>query len=106
MMAVVDELMPDKLERGWIVVNRESVEILVRDYDISRERVAVILNGIEIEQYAFSQAKRDVWRAHWRVGQDELVVGAIGKLTWQKGFEYLIRAWPQVRSTSAAIRTF
>lgn len=94
------------LVEHWIVVNRESAEVLVKDYGIPQDRVTVILNGIEPEQYAFSQVRRDTWRTRWGVKRDALVVGAIGRLTWQKGFEYLIRAWPQVCAQVSNARLF
>ena len=100
------DLVTDPLVDHWIVVNHESVETLVRDHHISPERVAVILNGIELEQHAPSPVARAAWRERWQVSEDELVVGAIGRLTWQKGFEYLIRAWPQVRAQMPRARLF
>jgi len=96
----------DPLVDQCIVVNHESVDTLVRDHGVPRDRIAVILNGIEFERYAPSPAARAAWRGRWHLSDDEPAVGAIGKLTWQKGFEYLIRAWPQVRAQVPNARLF
>jgi glycosyltransferase involved in cell wall biosynthesis len=40
------------------------------------------------------------------VDEDELAVGAIGRLVWEKGGEHLIRAWPQVRARVPRARLF
>lgn len=103
--SAIDKL-TNPLVRHWIVVNGESRAVLHQTYRVPLENITVILNGIEPEQYIPSPAARTSWRERWHIKPNELVVGGIGKLTWQKGFEYLIRAWPQVRADIPQARLF
>ncbi|MCG3209575.1 MAG: putative glycosyltransferase EpsD [Anaerolineae bacterium] len=94
------------LVKQWIVVNHESVTALVTEHHIPSQQIAVILNGIEVETYAPTAAARQTWRAAHGLGPAQLAVGAIGKLTWQKGFEHLLRAWPTVQRQVPQARLF
>lgn len=102
---VIDRV-TDPLVDHFIVVNQASVESLVTEHRIQQNHITVILNGVEVLQYLPDVVERVVWRTRWQVGEGELVVGAVGSLTWQKGFEYLLRTWILVRAKVPHARLF
>jgi glycosyltransferase involved in cell wall biosynthesis len=73
---------------------------LIERHKIPPENIVKIYNGIEIEEYnpdlkEIRNKKLEV-RRELGLKNDVPVIGAIGRLVWQKGFEYLIRAAPEV----------
>jgi glycosyltransferase involved in cell wall biosynthesis len=82
----------DRLVDQFIVVDRGSVDALTRRHRISPSRVAVIPNGIEIERFDPSRYERGAWRAKLGIPAGAALIGAVGRLTWQKGFDDLIKA--------------
>ncbi len=83
----------DRLVDRYIVVNRASVEALTDRHGVPRSRIVVIPNGIEIERYDPARARRGAWRGRLGVPEDATLIGAVGRLTAQKGFDDLIRAF-------------
>ncbi|HXW13692.1 MAG TPA: glycosyltransferase family 4 protein [Terriglobia bacterium] len=64
-------------------------------FGVQRERIRVIANGIDIRAFASaSAATPDPTRA-----PGEHILGIIGRLDLQKGFEYLLRAVANLRSS-------
>ena len=58
------------------------------------ERIRTILNGIEIQK--FLGHDRVAIRKEVGFGEDELILGSIGRLATQKGFAYMIEAMPAI----------
>jgi glycosyltransferase involved in cell wall biosynthesis len=87
----------NRLVHHYIVVNRESAAALEADYGIAPEKITLVQNGIEVDRFMPSaearQRRRESWRELWGIREEEIVVGAVGKLTWQKGFDLLLGAW-------------
>lgn len=84
----------------FIVLSEAMRQSLIKRHKIPPENIVKIYNGIEIEEYnpdlkEVRNKKLEVKRA-LGLKNDVLVIGAIGRLVWQKGFEYLIRAAPEV----------
>lgn len=69
---------------------------------IGREVSAVIHNGIDRDRYGDS-SRREV-RAELGVGEDEVLVGAVGNLRPAKGYEILIRAAARLHRQDRAYR--
>lgn len=89
----------DKLTEPWvdsfIVVSDSLKENLIDGRGISKERVARIYNGIELDQFR-QDLKKSALKKQLEINPDAILIGAIGRLVWQKGFEYFIRAIPEV----------
>ncbi len=84
----------------FIVLSEAMRQSLIKRHKIPPENIVKIYNGIEIEEYnpdlkEVRNKKLEVKRV-LGLKNDVLVIGAIGRLVWQKGFEYLIRAAPEV----------
>jgi glycosyltransferase involved in cell wall biosynthesis len=86
----------DRLVDHWIVVNQESIEVLVRDHGVPREAITLIPNGIEVERYAPENTNPQHIRRELGLDDESPLIGGVGKLTWQKGFTYLLHAMPAV----------
>lgn len=95
----LDRLSGRRVDR-YIVVSRALERALVGGRGLAPERVTLVYNGIEVEpldrrvdRVGPSTALRE------RLGLESgaRVIGAVGRLVWQKGFEHLIRAMADVR---------
>jgi len=84
----------------FIILSEASRRTLIERHKIPPEKIVKIHNGIEIEEYHPDikevRNKKLELRRELGLKSDVPVIGAIGRLVWQKGFEYLIRAIPQV----------
>ena len=79
----------------FIVVSDSLRKILVDERKISPQCVVRIFNGIELDKYQ-PEATENSLRAEWGFSQNEVLIGAIGRMVWQKGFEFLIRSIPDI----------
>jgi len=90
----------DRLTRRFvdkfIVVSETLQEILVKHHGIEPEKVITIYNGIELDQYEPNDEAGKRIRDELHVGPDEFLVGTVGRLVYQKGFEFLLKAVPNV----------
>ena len=103
----------------FIVVSKALEHALIEKHRINKEKVVLVPNGIEVEEYRPWGAERRAQsaeggsqesgiggqgvggkgqgvREEFGLGNKIPLVGAIGRLVWQKGFEYLIKAIPSV----------
>ena len=58
------------------------------------ERIRTILNGIDVSR--FQGVDRSLARREFGFGDDEIILGSVGRLATQKGFEYMIDAMPAI----------
>jgi glycosyltransferase involved in cell wall biosynthesis len=86
----------DRLPDRYIVVNRASVEALTDRHRVPRKRVVVIPNGIELELYDPAAARRGAWRERLGVPDGAVLLGGVGRLTEQKGFDDMIKAFAAI----------
>lgn len=91
------DLATDRLVDRYVVVNRTSVTALTRRHGVPPSRVAVIPNGIELHRYDPAGMDAGAWRVRLGVPEDAILLGAVGRLTWQKGFPDLLKAFAGIR---------
>jgi len=80
---------------GWadaIVLNSAAV----RDFAIAEEgaqpdRIIVIRNGVQVENYHASLSRASL-RAEFGLAPEQCLVGSVGRLTYQKGYDVLLQA--------------
>jgi glycosyltransferase involved in cell wall biosynthesis len=94
----LDQLSGRYVDR-FIVVSDSLKKILTEGRGIPTQRVVRIYNGIEVDLY-HPDLKETSLRSNWGIGPTAPLIGAIGRMVWQKGFEFLIRAMPNVISAS------
>jgi glycosyltransferase involved in cell wall biosynthesis len=90
----MDQLTERYVER-FIVVSDSLKQMLMKGRGIPAHQVVRIYNGIELNQY-HPDAQYGNLRKELGIPQDVPFIGAIGRMVWQKGFEYLIQAIPDI----------
>lgn len=78
----------------FIVVSNRLRNTLINKHHIPAEKVTLIYNGIELDDYnpdLFQQTSAKI-RKEFAIPSSTFLVAAVGRLVWQKGFEYLIEA--------------
>ena len=75
-----------------LVQNREDLETLAR-LGVSREKLRLLGNGVDLDRFCPqpSEVRKEV-RADLGVADDQVVVGAVGRLVWEKGYADLFAA--------------
>lgn len=84
----------------FIVVSEVLKETLLGSHKMQSDKVIKIYNGIELDEYKpngkeVRSQKLEV-RREFGLSKDAPVIGAIGRMVWQKGFEYLIECVPEI----------
>ncbi|MEW6614142.1 MAG: glycosyltransferase family 4 protein [Thermodesulfobacteriota bacterium] len=78
----------------FIVVSESLKKTLIDDRRIPLNKVIKIYNGVELDAYTpdvFCQSPSEI-RKKLEIKNEIFVIGTIGRMVWQKGFEYLIEA--------------
>nr|HID59547.1 glycosyltransferase [Desulfobacterales bacterium] len=76
----------------FIVVSEALRRSLIEKHRIPPEKIVRIYNGIELDKYDPERYSGEKVRRKLKIGSDVPLVGAIGRLVWQKGFPFFIRA--------------
>ena len=88
----------------FIVVSEILRETLLSSYKIQPDKVIKIYNGIELDEYKQNgkedRNQKSEARREFGITKNVPLIGAIGRMVWQKGFEYLIEAIPATIKTS------
>jgi glycosyltransferase involved in cell wall biosynthesis len=91
---LMDQFSERYVER-FLVVSDSLKKTLIEQRGISAQRVVRIYNGIELDQYCPGAVKANL-RNRWGIPREAPLVGAIGRMVWQKGFEFFIKAIPEI----------
>ena len=90
----IDQLSENYVDR-FLVVSNALERSLTLGRGISSERVVRIYNGIEVSEFQPTLQMNNL-RDEWGIPHSEPLVGAIGRLVWQKGLEHLIQAAAEI----------
>lgn len=82
----------------FLVVSDILVKSMTQVHGIASKKVIKIYNGIETDLYQPENQldNRRRIRQEFQVSDTEVLIGAIGRLVWQKGFEYFIQTIPDL----------
>ncbi|MDQ5985419.1 MAG: D-inositol-3-phosphate glycosyltransferase [Syntrophus sp. SKADARSKE-3] len=82
----------------FLVVSDVLVKTMIEGHGIAKEKVIKIYNGIETDHYSSEalEEQRQRIRQEFFIGDTEFLIGAVGRLVWQKGFEYYLQAIPKI----------
>lgn len=86
----------EKFVDRFIVVSDSLKEVMEKKRGITPDKIFRIHNGIEMDRYRTNPDDPNRVRLEFKIGQETVLIGAAGRLVWQKGFEYLIEAIPGV----------
>lgn len=78
-----------------LVQNEEDVHTLVHTLRVPERRVRLLGNGIDLQRFRPDAATRDQrrsMRAMWGIAEDEVLLGAVGRLVAEKGTVELVEA--------------
>jgi glycosyltransferase involved in cell wall biosynthesis len=91
----------ERYVKRFIVVSESLLNAMIHGHGVAPEKVIKIYNGIETDIYqpAGQSVNRHRIRGEFRISDQEVLVGAIGRLAWPKGFEFFIRAIPDIIQT-------
>jgi L-malate glycosyltransferase len=90
----------------FLVVSEALRKTIIDGHKITPDKVIRVYNGIELNEYYpnnSDQSSRQI-RNEYGIGATDVAIGAIGRLVWQKGFEYLIKSLPEIAKTHPAIK--
>ena len=89
------DYLTERYVEGFIVVSDSLKQMLMERRGIPAHQVVRVYNGIELSQYHLDAQYGELSK-EWGIPQDVPVVGAIGRMVWQKGFNYFIKAVPDI----------
>lgn len=89
------DLVKKRTVKRFIVVSDSLKQFLIHQKSIPSQKVVKIYNGIEVNLYNPKEKTCFQYFKSQKI-EGKLIVGAIGRLVWQKGFEYLIEAIPSI----------
>ena len=81
---------------------RASREYLIGALGYGADKVRVIHNGVDLASWPVSKLDRRRKRLELRLGADELLVGAVGRLDGQKGHRVLVEAMARLKGRVSA----
>ncbi len=85
-----------RLVDKFIVVSDILRNILIMKHGIDPDKVVRIYNGIELDRYKpIIEADRKL-RKEFLGGGGEFIVGSVGRLVHEKGYEFLLKAMPRI----------
>ncbi len=76
-----------------------SRDFLVKRLGYAPAKVLTIRNGVDLAGWPVSKVDRQKRRMELRLGSDDLLIGAVGRLDKQKGFAVLIEAMARLKKT-------
>lgn len=90
----------------FIVVSDALKAVMVRQHGIPTDRVVRIYNGIETDIYDpdVQVDQRNKIRSEFALDENVILVGAIGRMVWQKGFDTFLRSIPEVLGQLPRVR--
>jgi len=82
----------------FIVISDALKKFLIDKHKIPPKKIFKIYNGIELNEYHPDNSDKSSMkiRKEFGIDKDEFLIAGIGRLVWQKGFEYLIKAASEV----------
>ncbi len=86
--------------RGIYAVSESAMQHFMaayRPYILASTRLAVIPNGVDVDQFRPSLSVRMEARRRWHLPQQALVIGAVGRLSQQKRPQLLLLLFAQLR---------
>ncbi len=101
-----------RFTRGWadkvVAVSQAVAAELAATEKIDPGKVLVIQNGIDLERFRIGadeeKQRRETARQAWGASENDLVVGAVGRLHGPKGLEYLVQAFALAKSEEPRLR--
>ena len=75
--------------------SKAAAEFLYGDR-ISADKIKIMNNAIDLSRFAFHQEIRDDVRKELNIAEDEFIIGHIGRLSYAKNHEFLLKVFKEV----------
>lgn len=79
-------------------------DYLIQEMGYSPLKTAVVQNGVDSEKYHYSESGRQEIRKLYGISDDEFLIGGVGRLHHQKGFDDLITGLSELLSRDKKIK--
>ena len=89
------DCLTEKYVEKFITVSDFLNKMLIEKRGIPAAKVVRIYNGVELHRY-HPDAGRGKLKKELGIPEDVPLIGAVGRMVWQKGFEFLIKAAPAI----------
>lgn len=89
-----------------LVQTCDDLDLLAR-IGVPRAKLRLLGNGIDLDRFkpkAVAEDRIRVLRAEWGIGAEEVVVGVVGRLVWEKGYREIFAAAAALRARAPAVR--
>ena len=70
----------------------------------TRKNVKFIHNAIKVDEFKFDKSKRELLRKELGINQDEIVIGHIGRISFQKNQEFILSVFTLLHERLANLR--
>ena len=87
-----------------VIANSDAARAHVVDRGFPAGRVHVVPNGIDTERFRFDATERARVRADWSIGDGEVLVGRVGRMRPNKGYDMFLHAATVAASRCPALR--
>jgi glycosyltransferase involved in cell wall biosynthesis len=77
---------------------------LLEDRGVRRDRISVVHNSVRIDDHNSHAKSSEETRQQWNISPDERIVLSVGRLSPEKGHDYLIEAVSRIVSTSPELK--
>jgi len=74
-----------------ICVAQNDFDIGLKSNVVKKDKAVVIHNGVDFEKFYTHNGNID-FKIKLKIGNDSIIIGSVGRLHYQKGYEYLIEA--------------
>jgi glycosyltransferase involved in cell wall biosynthesis len=90
----------------FIVVSDNLKTFLSKTRQVPEKKIAKVYNGIEVESFCpnLKTMEDEKLKKSFGIKKDTITVGAIGRLCWQKGFEYFLKSIPAILSKNNKVK--
>lgn len=85
----------------YMACSAQAAEWMFGRNAVNEGRVYIVNNAIELKRFMYSEAKRREIRAALAVQEEEILIGCIGRLCFQKNQEFLLRVLKQLNDRAA-----
>ena len=90
----------------FLVVSEALRNVMIIGHKVAADKVIRVYNGIELNEYCPNNSNQssNYIRKEYAIRATDVLIGAIGRLVWQKGFEYFITSLPEIIKTHPDIK--
>lgn len=100
------ERLAARCSQAELVQNPEDLEVLAK-LGIPRTKLRLLGNGIDLDRFdptRVDAATRDAVRAELGAGPTDVLVGAVGRLVWEKGYREVLAAAERLRTKAPNVK--